>query len=235
MFLAFRCLMLVVFACRLILCPPDDHCHRQTFNEISNRSYTGDVLIREGPWPVTKCRRLCRRYLECWFFTIVWANDKYGTCNIYHGVWNSTQIVQKQDVSLYVPCPDGFQWNIKVKRCYTAEIYGPIQGYDAVNSCANILPGSFPVEPRNNAQMNHIKEVGGNFSIWLGMRKPDNFSDVHEFRYYSDGMPLEFEYWFQHNPNNFNNNEYCVVTTPENDHRWNDVKCILRRNLLCQL
>ncbi|KAK2139944.1 hypothetical protein LSH36_1546g00000 [Paralvinella palmiformis] len=67
------------------------------------------------------------------------------------------------------------------------------------------------------------------------MCKPVNFSDVYDFRYYSDGMPTQFEYWLSDNPNNENYHEYCVLTKPEYDHRWKDVSCTLSRNLICQL
>jgi len=56
MCLAFRCLALVSFASHITSCPSDDRCHGQTFIELSNRSYAGGVLLREGPWPVRKCR-----------------------------------------------------------------------------------------------------------------------------------------------------------------------------------
>ncbi|KAK2138787.1 hypothetical protein LSH36_2423g00002 [Paralvinella palmiformis] len=80
-----------------------------------------------------------------------------------------------------------------------------------------------------------LENVAGDFRIWLGMRKPVNFSDVYDFRYYSDGMPIKFEYWLSDSPNNENNHENCVLTKPEYDHRWKDVSCTLSRNLICQL
>jgi len=68
-----------------------------------------------------------------------------------------------------VSCPDGFQWDIKAKKCYTIEIYGPIKGSDTVKACQNLLPESYPAEPRDSVQMNHIKEVGGEIrpDIWV--------------------------------------------------------------------
>jgi len=60
-----------------------------------------------------------------------------------------------------VSCPDGFQWDVKAEKCYTIEIYGPIKGTNLVKGCQNILPEAFPVEPRDNTQMDHIKEVTG--------------------------------------------------------------------------
>ena len=58
-------------------------------------------------------------------------------------------------------CPDGFQWDLITKRCYTTEIYQSVKGYDVVNVCQSVFSESFPVEPRDNVQMNYIKEVAG--------------------------------------------------------------------------
>jgi hypothetical protein len=75
----------------------------------------------------------------------------------------------------------------------------------------------------------------GMCDIWMGIRKPDNFSDVHDFRYYSDGKPIEYEYWSKPDPNNQNNNEYCVLAKGYNQLRWHDVPCTLHGSLICQL
>ncbi|KAK2139946.1 hypothetical protein LSH36_1546g00009 [Paralvinella palmiformis] len=234
-FLSLRCLALILLAVVVTSCPSDDNCHRQTFHEVSNRSYVGEILVREGPLPVNKCRRLCRQYLECWLFSFEWLEDKFGMCNIYNGVWNATQIVQKQDVSLYMSCPDGFEWDVKIRKCYTVKLYGPIIGTEIVKMCYNILPEAFPVEPRDSTQMNHIIETAGGRDIWMGMRKPDNFSDVHDFRYYSDGKPIEYEYWRKPDPNNYNNNEHCVLAQGNQELRWYDVICNIQGNIICQL
>ncbi|KAK2147429.1 hypothetical protein LSH36_554g01048 [Paralvinella palmiformis] len=134
-----------------------------------------------------------------------------------------------------VSCPDGFQWNVKAEKCYTIEIYGPINGTNLVKGCQNILPEAFPVEPRDSTQMDHIKEVTGSDRIWLGMRKPDDFSDMHDFRYYSDGKRIEYQYWIPSKPNYEHHKEYCVLIRPDFNYRWNDVRCTILRKFICQL
>jgi len=75
----------------------------------------------------------------------------------------------------------------------------------------------------------------GSSAIWLGMRKPDDFSDVCDFRYYSDRKRIEYQYWSTLNPDYKLQNEYCVVTRPYDDDRWNDIPCTLLEMFICQL
>ena len=75
----------------------------------------------------------------------------------------------------------------------------------------------------------------GGRDIWMGMRKPENVSDVHDFRYYSDGKPIEYEYWRKTDPNNYNNNEHCVLAQGNQELRWYDVICNIQGNIICQL
>ena len=45
--------------------------------------------------------RLCRQYLECFFFSIEWLNDKFGMCNIYNGLPSSEGFIANDQVTIY--------------------------------------------------------------------------------------------------------------------------------------
>ena len=67
------------------------------------------------------------------------------------------------------------------------------------------------------------------------MRKPDDFSDKDDFRYYLGGKRIEYQQWLPSNADCVDNNEYCILTRPDDDHRWNDTPCTLFGKFICQL
>ncbi|KAK2160655.1 hypothetical protein LSH36_128g01022 [Paralvinella palmiformis] len=233
MVLMVYCLAFGLFALRVNSCKVDKYCHGKTFYEFENKSYPGDVLVQEGPWPLHECRRLCRLYLECWYFSIEWYGDRFGMCTIFRGAWKSSGIVQANGVTLYLSCPDGFQWDVDARKCYSSEIYGPVKGGDTIGRCQSILPEAQPFEPKDDSQMAYVRRAAGVYYIWMGMRRPENSTDVHDFRYYSNGKPIEYEYWDSGNPDDTDHD--CVLSVSFHDYRWIDTGCEFNKYVICEL
>ena len=49
-----------------------------------------------------------------------------------------------------------------------------------------------------------------------------------------DGSPVTTTYWAPKQPDNHGNNEDCVHYVP-NKQKWNDARCDLKKNFLCQI
>ncbi|KAK2153461.1 hypothetical protein LSH36_296g02019 [Paralvinella palmiformis] len=82
-------------------CSIHDQCRRQIFYEYQNIIHNGKVLVRDGPWPWTLCRRLCRQYLECFSFSVEWKDHYVGVCIIYSGILNFANMINATDVTTY--------------------------------------------------------------------------------------------------------------------------------------
>ncbi|KAK2138526.1 hypothetical protein LSH36_2870g00000 [Paralvinella palmiformis] len=78
-----------------------DRCRRQMFYKVTNESYPSEFLVQEGPWPLHKCRRLCRQYLECLTFSVKWVDDKLGMCIIYRGLIEYHALVHNNNTTTY--------------------------------------------------------------------------------------------------------------------------------------
>ena len=67
-----RYVLLIGSTLAISTCQTDDRCHRQAYYEFPNKSYSGHILVREGPWPI----HTCRRFVHEAFFTFLcnyWA------------------------------------------------------------------------------------------------------------------------------------------------------------------
>ena len=64
-------------------------------------------------------------------------------------------------LNLSVSCPDGFQWDVDARKCYSSEIYGPVKGGDTIGRCQSILPEAQPFEPKDDSQMAYVRRAAG--------------------------------------------------------------------------
>ena len=60
-----------------------------------------------------------------------------------------------------MPCPDGYKWYVKAKKCYLSQVIDSVPGSAVVNTCRDLHARATPVEPRNQAQMDIIQTLAG--------------------------------------------------------------------------
>ncbi|KAK2140024.1 hypothetical protein LSH36_1512g00015 [Paralvinella palmiformis] len=228
---------LILSSCivKITTCPADHLCRRQIFYEIRDKTYLGQVLMTGGPWPLYNCRRICRQYVECLSFSIEWSDDILGKCTIYNGVLNISRLVDRDEVTLYVSCPQGFMWHGNARKCYSSEVYESVQGTNIVVACKLLHPNATPVEPRNKIQTTVITNIADGRQIWLGMYRPEASNILDDFKYFSDGRNITYRDWFHADPDNSGEKEHCVISTPSRETKWSDIRCQDQYALLCEL
>ncbi|KAK2160654.1 hypothetical protein LSH36_128g01021 [Paralvinella palmiformis] len=233
----FRSLMLAFCLGEIdvLSCPSDDHCHRHIFYELQNKTYDKQVLLELGQCPQQQCRRLCRQYVECFSFSMEWADDKFGKCTIYNGIINTNRLVKKDKLTLYVSCPRGFIWYGKANKCYSSQVFESVPGTVMIQVCKDLHPEATTVEPRNQAQMDVIVSIAVDRHVWVGMYRPENSDILEDFKYFSDGTNITYTNWGTGDPNNGDNNEDCVVSAWYLNFRLMDIYCYYTYLLICEV
>ena len=75
-------------------------------------------------------------------------------------------------------------------------------------------------------------------SRWLGMRRDPKKSNKFEW---SDGTPVDYENWYEGEPNNMGKDENCVATMGKpkygepGRYQWNDSDCKRKYKFVCKL
>ena len=67
--------------------------------------------------------------------------------------------------------------------------------------------------------------------VWLGL---SDLETEGQF-VWTDGTPLDFEFWQSNEPNNSGNNEHCGHFYESPPHYWNDLPCNNKVHFLCRL
>ena len=50
-------------------------CQKQTFIPVAGQYSSGPLILEDGPFTVKDCIRLCRQYLDCTGFNMLWTDD----------------------------------------------------------------------------------------------------------------------------------------------------------------
>ncbi|KAK2139342.1 hypothetical protein LSH36_1848g00005 [Paralvinella palmiformis] len=177
---------------------------------------------------------LCRRYLECLAFSVQWKKERFGNCNIYGVYVQQSDLVIKQDVTTYMPCPPNFDWDPYVKKCYSIQLLGPAFWTDAVDQCRNTHPRSKLVEPRNALENRRLGVLAGGGGLWLGLYRPSISTDIYDIRYASDGQPIGYSQWASSQPNG-NGGMEDVVFAENPTYNWLDRSKMQRCGFLCEI
>ncbi|XP_061493975.1 C-type lectin lectoxin-Thr1-like [Rhineura floridana] len=107
---------------------------------------------------------------------------------------------------------------------------------DAEIACINHVPGGHLASIHSQAEsvvlakyvVNYRKDEG---NVWIGLRDPKK----NRQWLWTDLSSASYKSWNAGEPNNKDNNEYCVELWSQSGYmRWNDENCLSSRAYLCQ-
>jgi C-type mannose receptor len=67
-------------------------------------------------------------------------------------------------------------------------------------------------------------------NVWIGFNR--NTANINTFQW-SDNSPITFLNWDSGQPDNFNNNEFCIEM--RTSQKWNDISCYVERGWTCKI
>merc|ERR1719342_579749 len=139
------------------------------------------------------------------------------------------QDVEKQD------CHDGWYYFEHTKKCYKHFQYSePISWMFAQHECWR-FGGDLAMifDPQTNELVYTLS--GGN-RTWLGAFRVGPIPLRNDQWTWIDGKPMEFSYWSEDQPDNYNGYEFCLEMWPDyGPAKWNDLPCdIGLDSFICQ-
>lgn len=75
------------------------------------------------------------------------------------------------------------------------------------------------------------RQADVNDRTWIG---GNDLGEVFHWYWQSTGLPIQFSYWADGEPNNINGNERCVNLEHYGNLQWNDLPCGYEHNFLCE-
>lgn len=93
---------------------------------------------------------------------------------------------------------------------------------DAQKHCRNVSSDLVSI---HSVEENEAVRNSGSKEVWIGL-----FKDRWKW---SDGSNSSFRYWKSRQPN-YLKDQHCVAAIFEDEGRWNDLKCRIKRNFVCR-
>lgn len=130
-------------------------------------------------------------------------------------------------------CPE--EWTRFQGFCYRVPVgkYSFTEAYDVCQSM-----GSHPIAIVSPHEQNYVDDIffrSVGRSLWTsGVRVGPGPGDS-SFRWMT-GQPFSYTHWARSQPNNYQQNEYCVLLSsgPVDTGMWHDVRCKLKHAVLCK-
>ncbi|KAI4809335.1 hypothetical protein KUCAC02_018227, partial [Chaenocephalus aceratus] len=148
-----------------------------------------------------------------------WADR---VCEEKHG-----SICMKMSAS--IPSGNEVEQDNGCKRLFERESSDAKTWYEARDFCMAL--GGDLLSIHSSEELKSIQTRHQSGRTWIGLSAPDPTTGY----VWSDGSPLQFQYWQVGEPNNRNNAESCTEMQMYSVWKWSDVHCERYLNWLCQI
>ncbi|XP_038077198.1 lymphocyte antigen 75-like [Patiria miniata] len=135
----------------------------------------------------------------------------------------------------YPPCPTDDAWILRGDSCYYfSSVTDAAEGrrsWDGAEQWCNQKGGNLiSIHGMDEQDFVNLKVEASNVdSHWIGIRE----YEIKGVYSWSDGTPVDFDFWAPGEPNDYNGEEQCAETY-NGDGKWNDNNCGIDRNFICR-
>jgi len=155
-----------------------------------------------------------------------------GSDSSHKGSWNDADCNLNRHFLCDVPNTPkyyyvGTQMNFSNADNYCFNTYGSHLANiisENENNAANYFCSNYGSDPGSSSETDYC---------WIGLQRISNGSSYNDFKWLSnDVIYSSYNKWKNNEPNNDNNNEYCIEIRID-DSEWNDCICSDKKSFLC--